>query len=98
MNRTDRLLAIILELQRKRTLRAEDLASVFEVSTRTIYRDVQALLEIGVPITSLTGKGYALDEGYFLPPLRFSPLSVKSLVSDEILSNTIYPGTYVTFG
>lgn len=72
MNRTDRLLAIVLELQRKRTLRAEDLAGVFEVSTRTIYRDVQALLEIGVPITSMTGNGYALDEDYFLPPLRFS--------------------------
>jgi predicted DNA-binding transcriptional regulator YafY len=72
MNRIDRLLAIVLELQRKRTLRAEDLAALFEVSTRTIYRDVQALLEIGVPISSMTGNGYTLAEGYFLPPLRFS--------------------------
>lgn len=72
MNRIDRLLAIVLELQRKRTLRAEDLAAHFEVSTRTIYRDVQALLEIGVPIVSMTKTGYSLAEGYFLPPLRFS--------------------------
>jgi predicted DNA-binding transcriptional regulator YafY len=72
MNRIDRLLAIVLELQRKRTLRAEDLAALFEVSTRTIYRDVQALLEIGVPVVSMTGNGYSLAEGYFLPPLRFS--------------------------
>jgi predicted DNA-binding transcriptional regulator YafY len=73
MNRTDRLLAIVLELQRKGQQRAEDLAASFEVSVRTIYRDVQALLEIGIPIISMTGNGYTLDEGYFLPPLRFSP-------------------------
>jgi predicted DNA-binding transcriptional regulator YafY len=72
VNRMDRLLAIVLELQRKRRLRAEDLAATFEVSVRTIYRDVQALLEIGIPITSMTGNGYELAEGYFLPPLRFS--------------------------
>ena len=39
MNRTDRLLAIILELQAKGHLRAEDLAAIFETSKRTIYRD-----------------------------------------------------------
>ncbi|MCC2684802.1 MAG: transcriptional regulator [Paenibacillaceae bacterium] len=41
MNKTDRMLAIVLELQRKPMLRAEDLAAVFEVSVRTIYRDIQ---------------------------------------------------------
>jgi predicted DNA-binding transcriptional regulator YafY len=72
VNRIDRLLGIVLELQRKRTLQAEDLADLFEVSARTIYRDIQALLEIGVPIISMTGSGYTLAEGYFLPPLQFS--------------------------
>ncbi len=52
MNRIDRLSGILLELQGKCTLQAENLASLFEVSTRTIYRDIQAPLEIGVPITS----------------------------------------------
>jgi predicted DNA-binding transcriptional regulator YafY len=50
MNRTDRLLAIILELQGKGRQRAEDLAETFETSRRTIYRDIQALGEAGVPI------------------------------------------------
>lgn len=50
MNRTDRLLAIILELQGRGRSRAEDLAAVFETSKRTIYRDIQALSEAGVPI------------------------------------------------
>ncbi len=72
MNRTDRLLAIILELQAKGHLRAEDLAAIFETSKRTIYRDMQALTEAGVPIVSMTGQGYSLMEGYFLPPLRFT--------------------------
>lgn len=72
MNRTDRLFAIILELQAKGMRRAEDLAETFEVNKRTIYRDVQALSEMGVPVVAVPGQGYSLMEGYFLPPLRFT--------------------------
>jgi biotin operon repressor len=72
MNRTDRLLAIILELQAKHHVRAEDLAQTFEVSKRTIYRDIDALGESGVPIVAMPGLGYSLIEGYFLPPLAFT--------------------------
>jgi predicted DNA-binding transcriptional regulator YafY len=72
MNRTDRLLAIVLELQASGRRRAEDLAATFEVGKRTIYRDIQALCEAGVPIISTPGQGYTLLEGYFLPPLRFT--------------------------
>jgi predicted DNA-binding transcriptional regulator YafY len=72
MNKTDRLLAVVLELQRKGTLRAEDLAATFETSVRTIYRDMQALCEAGVPVVSAPGVGYFLMEGYFLPPVSFT--------------------------
>jgi predicted DNA-binding transcriptional regulator YafY len=72
MNRTDRLLAIVLELQARGKLRAEDLAARFETSKRTIYRDMLALGEAGVPLVSIPGQGYMLMEGYFLPPLSFS--------------------------
>ncbi|WP_159887730.1 helix-turn-helix transcriptional regulator [Paenibacillus puerhi] len=72
MNKTDRQLAIMLELQRSKVLRAEDLASLFETSVRTIYRDIQALSEMGVPILGAPGQGYSLMEGYFLPPVGFS--------------------------
>ncbi len=72
MNRTDRLLAIILELQRHGIQRAEDLAATFETSKRTIYRDIEALAEGGVPVVSTPGQGYSLIEGYFLPPLSFT--------------------------
>ena len=72
MNKTDRLLAIVLELQRHGRQRAEDLADTFETSKRTIYRDILALCEAGVPIFSTPGQGYTLMKGYFLPPLSFT--------------------------
>ncbi len=72
MNRTDRLLAIVLELQAKGHIRAEDLAATFETSKRTIYRDVQALCESGVPVVAVPGQGYSLVEGFFLPPVSFT--------------------------
>src|SRR5215211_791504 len=72
MNRTDRLLSIVLELQARGTCRAEDLAAIFEVSKRTIYRDLEVLSEAGVPLIATPGQGYALMEGYFLPPLSFT--------------------------
>ncbi len=72
MNRTDRLLAIILELQRHTLQRAEDLAATFETSKRTIYRDIEALAEAGVPVVSVPGQGFSLIEGFFLPPVSFT--------------------------
>ncbi|MDX2033639.1 MAG: YafY family protein [Blastocatellia bacterium] len=89
MNRTDRLLAIVLELQRKGSLRAEDLAATFETCKRTIYRDIQALSESGVPIVSQPGLGYSLVEGYFLPPVSFSSDEATMLLlgSDFVADN-----------
>jgi len=72
MNRLDRLLAILLVLQRRKLVRAEDLAARFEISKRTVYRDVAALSEMGVPVVAQPGEGYSLMEGYFLPPLLFT--------------------------
>ena len=53
MNRIDRLFAILLQLQKQGRLRAEDLANQFGISKRTVYRDIAALNEMGVPIVSL---------------------------------------------
>lgn len=86
MNKTDRMLAILLELQRKENQRAEDLAALFETSVRTIYRDMQALCEAGVPIIGAPGRGYSLMEGYFLPPVSFTPgESVALLLGTEFI-------------
>ncbi|MGH2602100.1 MAG: helix-turn-helix transcriptional regulator, partial [Dehalococcoidia bacterium] len=80
MNRTDRLMGILLELQAHGERRAVDLARRFEVTVRTIYRDVEALSETGVPLVATPGRGYRLMEGYFLPPLAFTPDEAALLV------------------
>jgi len=72
MNRIDRLTAILIQLQTKRIVKAEEIADRFEISLRTVYRDVKALMEAGVPIGSEAGKGYFIVDGYHLPPVMFS--------------------------
>lgn len=72
MNRTDRLFGILLRLQRHGRVRAQDLAGHFEVSERTIYRDIAALSELGVPIIALPNVGYELPARFALPPLFFT--------------------------
>jgi predicted DNA-binding transcriptional regulator YafY len=79
MNRVDRLFAMLLLLQRKRRVRAQDLAQALEVSERTIYRDMEALSESGVPLRGTPGEGYELMEGYFVPPLLFTPQEANAL-------------------
>jgi predicted DNA-binding transcriptional regulator YafY len=70
MNRMERLTAIVLLLQ-ERPRNSEEIARTFEVSRRTVLRDVQALSEIGVPIIAREGAGggYALPDDYALAPL-----------------------------
>lgn len=72
MNRIDRLMGITLLLQGRRVTRAEDIAGHFEISLRTVYRDIAALSELGVPIVAEAGIGYSLMKGYFLPPITFT--------------------------
>ncbi len=72
MNRIDRLTAILIQLQTKKVVKAQEIADRFEISLRTVYRDVQALMEAGVPIGSEAGKGYFIVDGYHLPPVMFT--------------------------
>ncbi len=72
MNRIDRLSAILIQLQSKKVVRAVEIAERFEISLRTVYRDIRALEEAGVPIGAEAGVGYFLMEGYNLPPVKFS--------------------------
>ncbi len=71
MNRIDRLFAILLKISDGKLIQADKLAAEFELSERTIYRDMSALIQMGIPIQSEAGVGYQLKHGYFLPPLLF---------------------------
>jgi predicted DNA-binding transcriptional regulator YafY len=72
MNRIDRLTAILIHLQTKRMVAAKEISERFGISLRTVYRDIRALEDAGVPIGAETGKGYFIVEGYHLPPVMFT--------------------------
>jgi predicted DNA-binding transcriptional regulator YafY len=81
MNRIDRLTAILIQLQTKRVVKAEEISERFEISLRTVYRDVKALMEAGVPIGSEAGKGYFIVDGYHLPPVMFSQEEASAMLT-----------------
>ena len=82
-SRLSRLTAILLQLQSNRLVTATSLAAKFNVSVRTIYRDIRALEQSGVPIVTEEGKGYSLMEGYRIPPVTFSEREANALITAE---------------
>jgi predicted DNA-binding transcriptional regulator YafY len=72
MNRIDRVSAILIQLQSKRLVKAREIADRFNISLRTVYRDIKTLDEAGVPVLGEAGMGYSLMEGYRLPPVMFT--------------------------
>jgi predicted DNA-binding transcriptional regulator YafY len=72
MNRIDRLSAILIMLQTKKIVTAAEIGIRFNICLRTVYRDLKALDEAGVPIGAEAGKGYYLVDGYHLPPVMFT--------------------------
>jgi len=94
MNRIDRLLGYLLIFQRHDLVRAQDLAARFEVSERTVYRDIEALYEVGVPLVGMPGEGYQLMPGYYLPPIMFGEDEAKVLfLAIAMLTGLTVPGT-----
>jgi len=85
MNRIDRLSAILIQLQGKKIVKAAEIADRFNISLRTVYRDVKALQEAGVPVGAEAGTGYYLVEGYHLPPVMFSREEAAALLTGEKL-------------
>ncbi|MEO8853929.1 MAG: YafY family protein [Ginsengibacter sp.] len=80
-NRLSRLTAILIQLQTKRLITSTSLAEKFDVSVRTIYRDIKALEQAGVPILTDDGKGYTLMEGYKIPPVMFTESEANALIT-----------------
>jgi predicted DNA-binding transcriptional regulator YafY len=80
VNRIDRLHAILTHLQSKRRVTAQEIADRFNISLRTVYRDVKALDESGVPVIGEAGSGYTIMEGYRLPPVMFTQEEAAALM------------------
>ncbi|QEH40427.1 YafY family protein [Chitinophaga sp. XS-30] len=85
MNRIDRLTAILVQLQGKKIVKAQEIADRFDISLRTVYRDVKALMEAGVPIGAEAGTGYYIVDGYHLPPVMFNRSEAAALLTGEKL-------------
>jgi predicted DNA-binding transcriptional regulator YafY len=71
---------MVMHLQGRRVVRAEELAHRFEISLRTVYRDISALAEAGVPVVGEAGVGYSLVRGYSLPPIMLTADEATALV------------------
>jgi predicted DNA-binding transcriptional regulator YafY len=85
MHRIDRISTILIMLQSRKNVRAQDIAARYDISTRTVYRDIQSLLQSGVPIIGEAGIGYSLAEGYRLPPIMFTEKETIALLTAEKL-------------
>ena len=85
MNRIDRITAILILLQTKRVITSCEIADRFNISIRTVYRDIRTLEEAGIPVGSEAGLGYFLCEGYSLPPVMFTKHEASSLLTAEKL-------------
>lgn len=77
--RADRLLALLELLRSRPVSTAATLATTLEVSIRTIYRDIDALVATGVPVRGEAGVGYILEAGYHLPPLNLTAEEAEAL-------------------
>ncbi len=81
MNRINRVTSILIQLQSKKIIPAKEIAQRFNISLRTVYRDIRTLEEAGIPIGSEAGKGYFLVEGFLLPPVMFTAAEVGALIT-----------------
>jgi predicted DNA-binding transcriptional regulator YafY len=85
MNRIDRLFGILTLLQSKKYVTAEKIADKFQLSIRTVYRDIKALGESGIPVSFEPHKGYFIVQGYFLPPVAFSTEEANAFLLMETI-------------
>ncbi len=90
--KTDRLVSIIMILLDKKRIGARELADIFEVSPRTIYRDIDAISMAGIPVRSTpgTGGGFEIMQEYKMDKNVFSAADLTALLTGlSGLSNII---------
>lgn len=85
MNRIDRLSAILTLLQSSTSVKPRQITERFGIGMRTVYRDIRALEEAGIPIAGDSRTGYSLVEGFKLPPLMFTKEEAFAFLAAERL-------------
>ncbi len=85
MSQLPRLISILTLLKSRRVLTATELSEKFDISIRTVYRDVQKLIEAGVPVITLEGRGYTLMDGYIVAPVQFTEKQANALITAQHL-------------
>lgn len=96
MTQLARLIHVLTLLKSKRLLTATELSRKFEVSVRTIYRDIQKLIEAGVPVITLEGRGYTLMDGYTVAPVQFTEKEANALITAQHLIRRSNDSSFVT--
>jgi predicted DNA-binding transcriptional regulator YafY len=94
MSPSERWPAILLHLEPDAWTRAADLSHALGVSERTVYRDVQAMVEAGVPLQGVPGKGYRLPDTYLLTPVQLTTDEAIMLVLGSAYAARNFGGRY----
>lgn len=85
MTQLSRLISILTLLKSKRLLTATELSDKFDISVRTVYRDIRKLEAAGVPVVTIEGKGYTLMDGYTVAPVQFTEKQANALITAQHL-------------
>ena len=96
MTQLARLISILTLLKSKRLLTANELSQKYDVSIRTIYRDMRKLEEAGVPVTTIEGRGYSLMDGYTVAPVQFTEKQANALITAQHIVNQSKDASFVT--
>lgn len=95
MTQLSRLISILTLLKSKRILTSTELAEKYDVSVRTIYRDIRKLEEAGVPVLTIEGRGYSLMDGYSVAPMQFTEKQANALITAEHLVKQTKDASFV---
>lgn len=96
MSQLPRLISILTLLKSKRLLTATELSKKYDVSIRTIYRDIKKLEEAGVPVTTIDGRGYSLMDHYTVAPIQFTEKEANALITAQHIANQSKDVSFVT--
>lgn len=95
MSQLSRLISILTLLRSKRLLTATELADKYQVSVRTIYRDIRKLEEAGIPVYTIEGRGYSLVDTYTVAPVQFTEQQANALITAQHLVSQSKDASFV---